>query len=405
MTAIITFHMNRILFSPRVSVGSALAIAVSTACLLFAAGSDAAAQSRARTELQFPDLPGLVTLKCDFHIHTVFSDGSVWPTVRVEEAWRDGLDAIAMTDHIEYQPHGVDVSTNYGRSFTLAATAARPLGLLVIRAGEITRGEPPGHLNALFLTNIAALRTNDTVLRTNDFREAVKAAIEQGAFVFWNHPGWKQTNHQAVWYAEQGELYDRGWLRGIEIVNGPDYEAGPHQWCLDKKLTMLANSDVHGPIGWDYNLAAGEHRPLTLVLAKSKTEAAIKEALFARQTVVYSAGQLIGDEAFLRPLFLQSLEVKSGPARLKAKTKTLIQLFNRSPVAFRLEPAGKVPEVSLPKTVVLQPGRTSILELTGTTNRLSGSRVLSLPFRVTNLKTGPETSLQVQLPVTVEPAS
>ena len=389
--------MNSILSSPRVAARSALAVAVSTACLFFATVSDAAAQSRVRTELQFPDLPGLVTLKCDFHMHTVFSDGSVWPTVRVEEAWRDGLDAIAMTDHIEYQPHGADVNTNYGRSYELAATSARSLGLLVIRAGEITRGEPPGHLNALFLTNIAALRTKD-------YRDAVKAAIDQGAFVFWNHPGWKQPNHKAVWYAEQGDFYQKGWLRGIEIVNGPDYEVAPHQWCLDKKLTMLADSDVHGPIGWDYNPAAGEHRPLTLVLAKSKTVEAIREALFARQTVVYSAGQLIGDEAFLRPLFFQSLELKSGTARLKAKSKTLVQFFNRSPVPFRLEPAGKVREVSLPKAVVLQPGRTSILELTGTTNRLSGSRVLSLPFRVTNLKTGPETSLQVQLSVAVEPA-
>ena len=138
------------------------------------------------------------------------------------------------------------------------------------------------------------------------------------------------------------------------------------------------------------------------MLAKSKTEEAIKEALFARQTVVYSAGQLIGDEAFLRPLFLQSLEVKSGPARIKAKGKALVQMFNRSPVPFRLESAGKVDGVNLPKAVVLQPGRTSILELTGTTNSLSGNRVLSLPFRVTNLKTGPDTSLQVQLPVAVE---
>ena len=33
-------------------------------------------------------------------MHTVFSDGVVWPSVRVEEAWREGLDA-----HRHYRSH------------------------------------------------------------------------------------------------------------------------------------------------------------------------------------------------------------------------------------------------------------------------------------------------------------
>ena len=40
-------------------------------------------QSNVRTEISIPGFDGYETLKCDFHIHTVFSDGSVWPTVRV----------------------------------------------------------------------------------------------------------------------------------------------------------------------------------------------------------------------------------------------------------------------------------------------------------------------------------
>jgi len=39
--------------------------------------------------LKFPDVPGFKTLKCDFHQHTVFSDGSVWPDIRVMEALMD----------------------------------------------------------------------------------------------------------------------------------------------------------------------------------------------------------------------------------------------------------------------------------------------------------------------------
>ena len=78
-----------------------------------------------RREIHFPDLPGFKTLACDFHMHTVFSDGNVWPTVRVAEAWRQGLHAIAITDHIEYQPHKGDVPTKHNHSYDLAEEAAK----------------------------------------------------------------------------------------------------------------------------------------------------------------------------------------------------------------------------------------------------------------------------------------
>lgn len=57
------------------------------------------AQPQFRNKINMPDVLGFKTLKCDFHSHTIFSDGDVWPSYRVEEAWRDGLDAIAITDH------------------------------------------------------------------------------------------------------------------------------------------------------------------------------------------------------------------------------------------------------------------------------------------------------------------
>ena len=56
--------------------------------------------SQERNNINVPDLDSLITLKCDFHIHTVFSDGLVWPTVRVQEAYSEGLDAISITEQI-----------------------------------------------------------------------------------------------------------------------------------------------------------------------------------------------------------------------------------------------------------------------------------------------------------------
>ena len=34
-------------------------------------------------KVYFPDLPNAKTISCDFHMHTVFSDGSVLPDIRV----------------------------------------------------------------------------------------------------------------------------------------------------------------------------------------------------------------------------------------------------------------------------------------------------------------------------------
>ena len=69
-----------------------LLVFVSLGLLVFSYISAQNRQARDR-RIRFPDVPGFLTLKCDLHIHTVFSDGAVWPDIRVQEAVRDGLDA------------------------------------------------------------------------------------------------------------------------------------------------------------------------------------------------------------------------------------------------------------------------------------------------------------------------
>ena len=54
-----------------------------------------------RTEIILPQVKGYNVYKGDFHIHTTYSDGGVNPDNRVTEAWYDGLDIIAITDHYE----------------------------------------------------------------------------------------------------------------------------------------------------------------------------------------------------------------------------------------------------------------------------------------------------------------
>ncbi len=90
-------------------------------CALFLAPLEA----QVRTEIALPAMPPYTIVRCDFHTHTVFSDGNVWPTVRVQEAWLQELDAIAITDHVEYTPHKDDVKVDLNRSYELAKDYAK----------------------------------------------------------------------------------------------------------------------------------------------------------------------------------------------------------------------------------------------------------------------------------------
>ncbi len=90
-----------------------------------AAAHDGATIARER-RISFPKtLDGRSVLSVDLHTHSVFSDGAVWPDVRVEEAKRDGLFAMAVSEHLEYQPHIADIPhPDRNRSYQLASAAA-----------------------------------------------------------------------------------------------------------------------------------------------------------------------------------------------------------------------------------------------------------------------------------------
>jgi hypothetical protein len=61
---------------------------------------------------------------------------------------------------------------------------------------------------------------------------------------------------------------------------------------MRKTLILIGTSDIHSPIHMDYDLSAGEHRPMTLVFAKEKSEEAIKAALLDRRTAIFYANSL-----------------------------------------------------------------------------------------------------------------
>ena len=102
--------------------------------------------------INFPNTEKYKVIVADLHTHSVFSDGAVWPNVRVEEAVRDGIDLLAITEHLEYQPHIDDIPhPDRNRSFDIAEDIAKNKDLTVINGAEITRMFPPGHINAIFI--------------------------------------------------------------------------------------------------------------------------------------------------------------------------------------------------------------------------------------------------------------
>lgn len=333
-----------------------------------------------RREICFPDIPSYVTLKCDFHMHTVFSDGNVWPTVRVNEAWREGLDAIAITDHIEYRPHKDDVGNNLNRSYELMEGRARQRDILLIRGAELTHDTPPGHFNAIFLSDVMPLNTADLFAQ-------VELAAQQNAFVFWNHPGWKGPE-KGRWGEEQTRLFEKGWLKGIEICNGDDYYPEAHRLAEEKKLTLLGNTDVHDPLPttpW----TPEQHRTLTLVFAQERSLEAIHAALIAGRTAVWWQNRLYGREPELAALFAASVRVQ--PPHHRAGDDLWFRIDNACELDLTLERTGKVGPERL-----RVPARASIVvRWRGTATMPAGG----MSYKVTNVLIGPDRPLPVQLNV------
>jgi predicted metal-dependent phosphoesterase TrpH len=282
-----------------------------------------------RKEIRIPDILGYRTLKCDFHMHTIFSDGIVWPTFRVEEAWEEGLDAIAITDHIEDQPGKPFITGDHNSSFETAVETAKEKRILLIHSGEITRKMPPGHLNAIFLNDVNALINTDPA-------EALMAAKKQGAFIIWNHPGWKaQQPDTCLWMPMHQELFKKGLINGIEVFNEQEYYPIVLDWCLNKKLAVISNSDIHGIVSQSYNLENG-HRPMTLVFAKDRSLESIKQALFDGRTLAFFDNKLAGREEFLKALFEASISIKSTGVTDK-KNREYFEIKNNSTIPFDVE--------------------------------------------------------------------
>lgn len=349
-----------------------------------------------KNSLKLPEVPGYKLLKCDFHMHTVFSDGMVWPTTRVSEAFQEGLDAIALTEHIEYRPKLSDfTSKDHLRSNEVAQKTADELGIILIKGTEITRKMAPGHFNAVFVKDANIFETFVNKNDTRDGSNIVETLTEgkkQGAFVFWNHPWFQHPENRSEWQKIHEELYQKGLISGIEVVNGERYDPIILQWCLDKNLTILSNSDIHTPMV----LAPGEYRAMTIVFAKDRSEKAIQEALINRMTVAYSDGNLYGKEELVRKIVEKSLVVKT---KISSEKSAMLTLENISGIPFHFELAEKS-DISMQLSSSLNHFKLDALSENAiqisSTNFQEGKEY-SFKLKVLNVQVGNEKPLEYEL--------
>ena len=346
--------------------------------------------------INFPNTDKYKVIVADLHTHSVFSDGAVWPNVRVEEAVRDGIDLLAITEHLEYQPHIDDIPhPDRNRSFDIAEDIAKNKDLTVINGAEITRMFPPGHINAIFIEDANKLIYLDET-KISEAKEILKevpeesltnyedlswledaalaslwpvksALIEarnQNAFTFWNHPAWSSEEFigQPMLREIHKEFFRDNLLHGIEVANGDGYSEEAFRIALEYGLTVIGTSDVHGLIDWDYPSSIGAHRPVTLILSESNSSDAIKSSLFSGKTVVWFKNNLIGLENNILELTNSYLKAKKVEI-LENSDIARVEIENVSDMRFIIQVLDQSSVVNESNLIEIAPNEKTVLQI------------------------------------------
>ncbi|MBQ5700895.1 MAG: hypothetical protein IIV68_02100 [Alistipes sp.] len=322
-----------------------------------------------RRIVSIPDIEGYKTLKCDFHMHTVFADAQVSPVGRVREAWQDGLDVIAVSEHIAvHKSPGIKLK-DYNLPINQAVKEGTKWGLMVVPAVEITRTKPFGHMNALFIKDPNVFEETRYKVDENgkliydkdgnripnptemdDFRKAE----EQGAFIIWNHPGW--PDRKCTLFPLHKQLIKEGRIGAVELFNSIEWYPKVLDWFDEYKLPMMANSDIHETSRFAYG---NQVRPMTLVFAKEYTLESLREALFAGRMLAFFEDKLAGDKELIGKVIDSSLQIQVVDEKKGVLVVTNISdipfstIFgdHMSPVVFRSRSAIRV---TVPKGTVLE---------------------------------------------------
>lgn len=209
-----------------------------------------------RPRRELPAAPGLTWLSCDFHAHTVHSDGALGIAALAGSAVETGLDVLAVTDHntVSHHPLLPGVSARYG--------------VTLLPGQEVTTDR--GHANAFGDIGWVDFRRPPSTW--------VSAARDRGGLLSINHPladdcSWvhplpERPPLAEIWHCT---WRDRTWTGPLAWWTA---------WGLD--TVPIGGSDFHDPYRGGHRL--GE--PVTWVACESDGPDTVLDGLRAGRTAL-----------------------------------------------------------------------------------------------------------------------
>lgn len=368
-----------------------------------------------RDRITFPEVAGYQVLKGEFHIHTLYSDAQVTPEVRVYEAWRDGLDVLAITDHPEYLKTAFP--DDRGRAYERVKQLAAQLDLLLIHSVEVTTASTSSaSLRPARNSDYTAHFITDEAPLSGDYPSVFNSVSEQQrGLLVWAHP-------HTDWVPEARELLKSGRLDGIEVKNtqvgnrlGTQFSLGTWfypqavDWCLKNNLAVFAVSDAHWPIDLLVDRSKGERRPMTLLLATRRDPQGVYEAIKQRRTLAYFNEMVWGSEPWLKALAEAALHLRAVAAADRSEfAMRYLSVENRTSIPLEVqfsldESDGSISfnaglsslPGTLSRTMKLGGDSTTLVPLTLRKTRDS-NKPLEIQLTVTNFRSGVDRPLRLR---------
>jgi hypothetical protein len=226
-------------------------------------------------------------LAADFHVHTFFGDGALPPWEIAAEAWRRGLDVIAVTNHNQM------VAARLGA--WLVGRGSEPL---LLKGEEITA--PNYHLVAIGISHSISWRSSAA--------DAIAAVHAQGGVAIAAHPVRKQDEYDARAMAS---------LDGTEVANPVIYEE-PRSAAelVEFERRVKAHNPRVAPIGAsDFHHRSPLGLCRTYVVVNDRSEQAVLDAIRHGRTVAYdNEGHAIGEPALVQ-IVERHRATESAPSR------------------------------------------------------------------------------------------
>jgi hypothetical protein len=225
------------------------------------------------TEQQTPEpTANYVVLKCEFHMHTTFSDGKYSPADMIQYYSDHGYDVVAVTDHTNV--------LNWHGGLVEAKAAGQLTGITVIEGGEISFRWDDGtkeHIVALFCHAMDSTNAATTLTMKQIFDDI----HAKGGIGIVAHP-WSSWNN---WQNYIDASYIDGWEYEPYAISA-EYRS----WLLSSNKIYVFDHDAHG-----YWLDGGNWGEAhTLLMAHNNTEAGVREALEACRAVVSYQNRIYG---------------------------------------------------------------------------------------------------------------